>query len=196
MWKILAGRQLELAEAEALLRDRTVGPLDGFRSKLGRPFSAVLKLTDEFETQFDFGQANDDSETAEMPDFSGQTPLGPCPKCGNNVYEMPNAYVCEKAVGPRSAKTCDFRSGRTILQRIVERPQMEKLLASGKTDLLQFVSQRTRRPFSAYLVRQPDGKIGFEFEKRAAKGDAAKAGAKTDAKAEAKPAAKRRAAGK
>jgi DNA topoisomerase-3 len=196
MWKILAGRQLELAEAEALLRDRTVGPLDGFRSKLGRPFSAVLKLTDDFEVQFDFGQANDDSETAEMPDFSGQTPLGPCPKCGSNVYEMPNAYVCEKAVGPRSAKTCDFRSGRTILQRIIERPQMEKLLASGKTDLLQFVSQRTRRPFSAYLVRQSDGKIGFEFEKRAPKGDAARTGAKTDAKTEAKPAAKRRAAGK
>ena len=194
MWKILAGRQLELSEAEALLRDRTVGPLDGFRSKLGRPFSAVLKLTDEFELQFDFGQANDDSENAELPDFSGQTPLGPCPKCGNNVYEMPNAYVCEKAVGPRSAKTCDFRSGRTILQRIVERAQMEKLLASGKTDLLQFVSQRTRRPFSAFLVRQPDGKIGFEFEKRAAK-ETTKTGAKAGAK-DAKPAAKRRAAGK
>ena len=178
MWKILAGRQLELEEAEALLKDKTVGPLDGFRSKLGRPFSAVLKLTDEFETQFDFGQANDDSETAEMPDFSSQTPLGPCPKCGNNVYELPSAYVCEKAVGPRSGKTCDFRSGRTILQRTIERSQMEKLLASGKTDLLQFVSQRTRRPFSAYLVRQPDGKIGFEFEKRAAKTETAKAPAK------------------
>ncbi|MBP6565165.1 MAG: topoisomerase C-terminal repeat-containing protein, partial [Burkholderiales bacterium] len=56
--------------------------------------------------------------------------------------------------------------GRTILQRTVERAQMEKLLATGKTDLLQFVSSRTRRPFSAFLVRQPDGKVGFEFEKR------------------------------
>jgi topoisomerase IA-like protein len=43
---------------------------------------------------------------------------------------------------------------------------MQKLLASGKTDLLQFVSARTRRPFAAYLVRQPDGKIGFEFQAR------------------------------
>ena len=41
---------------------------------------------------------------------------------------------------------------------------MNKLLSSGKTDLLPFVSARTRRPFSAFLVRQPDGKIGFEFE--------------------------------
>ena len=78
---------------------------------------------------------------------------------------MPQAYVCEKAVGPD--KTCDFRSGQIILQRPVERAQMEKLLATGKTDLLQFVSARTKRPFSAFLVRQPDGKIGFEFEPRA-----------------------------
>ena len=58
------------------------------------------------------------------------------------------------------------------------RPQMEKLLASGKTDLLQFISARTRRPFAAYLVRQSDGKIGFEFEKRAAKPETGKAPAK------------------
>jgi len=30
--------------------------------------------------------------------------------------------VCEKAVGPD--KTCDFRSGRVILQRAIERAQM------------------------------------------------------------------------
>jgi len=53
-----------------------------------------------------------------------------------------------------------------ILQRPVERDQMQKLLATGKTDLLQFVSARTKRPFAAFLVRQPDGKIGFEFEPR------------------------------
>jgi DNA topoisomerase-3 len=34
-------------------------------------------------------------------------------------------------------------------------------------DLLRgFVSNRTRRKFSAYLVRQLDGKVGFEFEAR------------------------------
>ncbi len=72
-------------------------------------------------------------------------------------------------------KTCDFRSGRVILQRPIERVQMHKLLANGRTDLLQFVSARTRRGFSAYLVRQPDGKIGFEFETRDAKGKGARA---------------------
>src|SRR5712691_3616669 len=172
-WKIVAGRQLEIHEDEALLTDRTVGPLEGFRSKAGRPFTAQLKLNDDYEVQFDFGDGADGG-SGEAPDFSGQEPLGQCPKCGGRVFELPAAYVCERAVGP--AKTCDFRSGRVILQRPIERVQMQKLLASGKTDLLPFVSARTRRPFAAYLVRQSDGKIGFEFEaKTGARGRGAKA---------------------
>jgi len=173
LWKIIAGRQLEIPEAEALLTERQVGPLEGFRSKIGRPFAARLKLNDANEVQFDFGDGTDSGSAAEAPDFSGQESLGPCPKCGGRVFELPAAYVCERSVGP--SKTCDFRSGRVILQRPVERAQMMKLLASGKTDLLSFVSARTRRPFSAYLVRQPDGKIGFEFEaKQGGKGRGAR----------------------
>ena len=159
-WKIMGGRQLEPAEAETLLREKSVGPLDGFRSRLGRAFSASLKLTDDHEVQFDFGQGADDAD--EAPDFSDQQPLGACPKCSANVYELPNSYVCERAVGPD--RQCDFRSGRMILSRPIEREQMQKLLATGKSDLMQFVSARTKRPFAAFLVRQPDGKVGFEFE--------------------------------
>jgi DNA topoisomerase III len=170
-WKIMGGRQLEVAEADTLLREKKVGPLEGFRSRLGRPFTASIKLTDANEVTFDFGDGGSD-DSAEAPDFTGLEPLGPCPKCGARVFELPQAYVCEKAVGPE--KTCDFRSGRVILQRPIERAQMQKLLATGKTDLLQFVSARTKRGFSAFLVRQPDGKIGFEFEPR----DATKGGAR------------------
>jgi DNA topoisomerase-3 len=172
-WKIVAGRQLVVAEADALLRDRRVGPLPGFRSKLGKPFTAAIKLNDANEVAFDFGDGSGDDD-AEAPDFTGQEPLGACPKCGARVFEMPQAYVCESAVGP--AKACTFRSGRVILQRPVERAQMQKLLATGKTELLQFVSARTRRGFSAFLVRQGDGKIGFEFEaKDRAEGKGARA---------------------
>jgi DNA topoisomerase III len=177
-WKIIAGRQLDVPEAETLLTERGVGPLDGFRSKLGRPFAARLKLTEENEVQFDF-EGGDGGSSAEAPDFSGQESLGSCPKCGGRVFELPVAYVCERAVGPE--KSCDFRSGRVILQRGVERDQMKKLLSSGKTDLLQFVSARTRRPFAAFLVRQPDGKIGFEFEAKDRRKGAAAKGARSAA---------------
>ena len=77
------------------------------------------------------------------------------------------AYVCENSVGPE--RRCDFRSGRIILQRPIEREQLEKLLATGKTDLLHRFISRKGRPFSAFLVRGPDGNVRFEFAPRAGK---------------------------
>ena len=173
LWKIVAGRQFETHEIDTLLHDRQVGPLTGFRNKMGRPFNALIKLNDKLEPEFDFGQPRDD-ENAEPIDFSALTPLGACPKCAARVFEQPMSYICEKAVGPE--KSCDFRSGKIILQQPIEPEQMQKLLEAGRTDLLKgFVSSRTKRKFSAFLVRQPDGKVGFEFEPRAVK---PKAGAK------------------
>ena len=166
LWKIVAGRQYEPAEIEQLLTERQVGPLTGFRNKMGRSFAAAIKLNDDLQPEFDFGQdkAGEDGEAEEV-DFSGQEALGQCPKCAAKVYDNGNNYVCEKAVG--ASKTCDFRSGKIILQQPIDAAQMKKLLADGKTDLLkEFVSNRTRRKFSAYLVNQ-NGKVGFEFEKKA-----------------------------
>ncbi|MGB3275925.1 MAG: DNA topoisomerase III [Castellaniella sp.] len=167
------GRTFEVPEVEELLAQRTLGPLTGFISKMGRPFAAVLRITDEYKLEFDFGQRDD--EDAEPVDFSGHSPLGTCPKCGGRVFEHGMNYVCERAVGPE--KSCTFRSGKVILQQEIPAAQMSKLLETGKTDLLDgFVSSRTNRKFKAFLVRQDDGKVGFEFEPRPAK-----AGAKTAA---------------
>jgi len=168
-------RSFEYPEVEQLLKERAIGPLTGFRSKMGRPFAAALKISPEFKLEFDFGNGSGDDDGTEV-DFSGLTPLGPCPKCGAPVYEQAMAYVCEKSVG--SARSCDFRSGRVILQQTIETEQMRKLLATGRTDLLRgFVSNRTRRKFAAFLIRKPDGSTGFEFEPRPARGAAGDAGA-------------------
>ncbi len=178
LWKIVAGRQYEAFEVEELLTQRKIGPLSGFRNKMGRPFTAMIKLNDENQPEFDFGNGPDDAANAEAVDFSAQESLGGCPKCGARVFEHGMAYVCEKSVGPE--KTCDFRSGKVILQQSVEAGQMQKLLATGRTDLLKdFVSSRTRRKFSAFLVRGREGKVEFEFEKREPAKKAAKP-AKTD----------------
>ncbi|MCS6944202.1 MAG: DNA topoisomerase III [Sutterellaceae bacterium] len=182
------GRFFEINEVEQLLRERQIGPLTGFRSRQGRPFSAVLKLTPEHKLEFDFGTAPAAEEPAQAADLSGQSPLGPCPKCGAAVYEQPMSYVCEKAVG--ATRSCDFRSSKVILQQPVEAEQMRKLLAQGRTDLLRgFVSNRTRRKFAAFLVRKPDGSIGFEFEARGVRTNAAaEAGQDSIAAAEEPPA--------
>jgi len=166
IWPVLLGREWSPEEVAELISKRFIGPLTGFRSKQGRPFSAGLRLTDDLRIEFDFGQGAGGADE-EAPDFSGQEPLGTCPKCASRVFEHGVAYVCEKAVGPE--RTCDFRSGRMILQQPIEREQMKKLLETGRTDLLTaFVSKKGRR-FKAFLVKTPGGKIGFEFMAKAPK---------------------------
>jgi len=192
--KTPGSRPFEVPEVEELLTNRTIGPLQGFRSKMGRPFAAILKIVrdediNNFKLEFDFGQNDAEGEDGEGVDFSEQTPLGTCPKCGGNVYEMGLAYVCENTVA--KPKACDFRSGRIILQQEILPEQMAKLLNDGKTDLLPgFISQRTRRPFKAFLVKGKDGKISFEFEERKGKAPAKGKAAATedDDQAEAAPA--------
>ena len=208
--KTPAGRTFEVAEVEQFLRDKKIGPLDGFRSKAGWPFSAemAIKFDEEsknYKLEFDFG--DDKEATGELADFSGQESLGACPQCGSAVFEHGKSYVCEKSVPTLAQATpsCGFKSGQIILQQPIERAQMNKLLATGKTDLLdKFVSMRTRRTFKAMLSWDAEaGKVGFEFapskfppRKTAAKVAPAtsKAPAKTPAKKTSKVAAKKTAA--
>jgi DNA topoisomerase-3 len=174
LWKTVAGRMFEMEEAEQLIAEKQIGPLQGFRSKkLGRPFAAVLKMNGEFKVEFDFGndQNNGNGEAAPPMDFTGKEPLGKCPKCGAQVYDAGMNYLCEKATG--AGKTCDFRSGKIILQQEIAPEQMKKLLETGKTDLLtKFISKRNGRAFKAFLVAGKDGKVGFEFPPRESKGRA------------------------
>ncbi len=167
-----AGRTFELAEVEQFLANRKIGPLDGFRSKAGWPFTAEMKIVFDEETknhklEFDFGDDKKAEESGELVDFSAQESLGTCPKCGGSVFEHGANYVCDKSVPTMTQATpsCDFKTGKIILQQPVERAQVVKLLAEGKTDLLdKFVSMRTRRAFKAHLAWDKEaGKVNFEF---------------------------------
>ena len=173
--KIPAGRAFETVEADAFIRDKKIGPLEGFRSKAGWPFTAELKLVEDAEInnwklEFDFGDDAKNAEGDGMPvDFSGQQSLGACPKCKGHVYEHGSNYVCEHSVG--APVTCDFKTGKIILQQAVPPEEVTKLLTTGKTSLLEnFVSNKTRRKFKAFLAFDAkEGKVSFEFEPRASK---------------------------
>lgn len=182
------GRTFESAEVEELLRMRQIGPMQGFISKMGRPFAAILRIDSDHKLEFDFGQRDEDN--TDPVDFSQSTPLGACPKCGSRVFEHGMSYLCEKSVGPE--QSCDFKSGKVILQQDIAPEQMTKLLETGRTDLLDgFVSSRTRRKFKAYLSRGDDGKVSFEFEPRPERKSATgKASAKVATKAPTKTASK------
>ena len=175
VWKNMAGRELERDEVTKLLETGTVGPLEGFRSKLGRPFSAIVKLDGEFKQAFDFGDnANGNGQAI---DFSTVPAVAPCPVCkSGTVHDTGNAYQCS------NTGKCKFRMGKTICQREVPREQVIKLIETGKTDLIPHFISKKGKPFSAFLKLEGD-KVGFEFEKRKA------AVKKTSAKKRTTPAA-------
>ncbi len=173
IWKTMAGRELEREEIVTLLEQGQVGPLENFRSKMGRPFAAVVKLDEDKKQTFDFGE-----DKIEQVDFSEAPVLGPCPVCKEGtVHDTPNAYMCTNT----PEKKCTFRMGKTILQREILVDQAKKLIETGKTDLLPRFISKKGRPFSAFL-KLDGGKVGFEFEER-----------KKKAPAEKKPAAKKKA---
>src|SRR5437016_2612373 len=90
IWRTMAGRLFETGEVEQLLTQGRVGPLEGFRSKIGRPFNATVKLSEDFKQEFDFGEgANGASEKI---DTSRHESIGICPVCKEGqVFELENA---------------------------------------------------------------------------------------------------------
>src|SRR5437867_486889 len=69
IWKVTSGREWSPEEVAELITKRVVGPLTGFRSKQGRPFAAVVRLTEDLRPEFDFGDSSGAGDQA--PDFSG-----------------------------------------------------------------------------------------------------------------------------
>jgi len=179
IWKNMAGRQFEREEVETLLTQGRVGPLEGFRSKLGRPFTALVKLDADFKQCFDFG---DSDEAVSKLDFSTLPILGKCPVCSTGtVHDTGTAYQCSNTTA------CKFRMGKTLCQKEMPREQVLKLIETGKTDLIPRFISKKGRPFSAFLKLE-GGKVVFEFEERkpAAKKIPARASAKSAKPAKAK----------
>ena len=189
VWKTVASRELERSEVTKLLTEGQVGPLEGFRSKFGRAFSAPLKLDrEEWKVQFDFKKEDEGDGT--QPEWVNPEPVGKCRLCeAGQVLEAADSFQCDQ----RAEKKCTFKMGKTILRKNLTRSDCAALLKDGKTGLLTgFVSARTGRSFKAFLVLKEDGKVGFEFAAREPKapGAAGKGKPAPFAKPVAKPATK------
>ena len=88
------------------------------------------------------------------------TVVGSCPKCGSDVLELDAEYCCK-------GRECRFKLKGIILSQVIAPAQASKLLHDGRTDLLSgFVSAKSGRQFSAWLVLDEAGKITFEFPKQ------------------------------
>jgi DNA topoisomerase-3 len=162
LWKSLASRPLERPEIIELLTKKTVGPLEGFRSRFGKPFSAELEFDPEFKLRFVFGEREGDPAAEEA--LRNAEIICDCPVCKKGkIREGATSFVCDQSIG--SEKLCEFRMGKTILQRTIPREQVIKISGTGKTDLIAGFLSKKGRKFAAYL--KLDGKkVGFEFEPR------------------------------
>ena len=160
---------------EQLLRDKQIGPLEGFRSKAGWPFTAeiVLKYNEEeknWKLEFDFGDDKNAAETGEIVDFSGRSRWAPARSAARRVFEYGKQLRLRERRAARQAQP-------TPTLRLQERQDHPAAAGraradepscwpTGKTDLLdKFVSMRTRRPFKAFLAWDKEaGKVNFEFD--------------------------------
>ncbi len=172
IYKVIGNRKMEESEVRDLLAKGQIGPLDGFRSKAGKPFSAVLRYNkEEKKAEFVFDGQRDANGAIKI-DFTGLQPVAEAPAArfgpGAQVYETPQSYVVRRVENGEDKILS--RCSRRILSRDIPLDQFMKMLQTGKTDLLEkFWSMRTRRPFSAFLVVKEDGSTGFEFAPRAPK---------------------------
>lgn len=179
IYKTMGNRKMSESEVRQLLEKRIVGPLDGFKSKIGKPYSAFLKLDDDWKVKFLFGTSSSssdgsDSKKAEL-DLTGAQVVSKCPKaalgycdCGGDMLETSSQYVCSNIAD--KTKNCGFKIWRNMLSHAIQPEEIQSLAKTGKTPLIEdFVSKRTGKKFSAYLVMKENGEIGFEFEKRTPK---------------------------
>ena len=161
-WKIMGGRQIEPHEAETLHQGRTSRPARGLSQQDG---PAVLGGAQAERRQR--GGVRLRQRGRRRRRRGARLLAGDAARCMPQVRRpRVRARQCRTCAKRRSARRNRATSAPAApsCSAPIEPEQMQKLLASKKTDLLQFVSQRTRRPFSAFLVVQKDGKVGFEFE--------------------------------
>jgi DNA topoisomerase-3 len=150
--------------------------------------------------------ANDQPEYDVNPE-----PLGRCPfdeDCG--IIESPTQFVCERKLKESElskeerkqrkeageAQSCGFVFPRTVCKREITRDEALHYLGEGRTELLTDFTSRFGRPFSAILVLKENGRHGFEFPPRKARGEGKDDEGEGEKKAGARKPARKKAAAK
>lgn len=155
LWNEVAGRRLSEAEIETLLKDGKTAVLSGLTSRLGKKFSAMLKLdvaAGKVEFEFEDRAASSSAETKRLK--------ASCPTCHSSIEMQGKAYVC-------TGSSCTFKLWGEVASRSLSVPEAEELIGMGHTGLLAGFKSNTGRKFSAKLkLNAVSGKVVFEFEDR------------------------------
>ena len=141
IWKTIAGKVLTKEEAVTLLTEKRVGPLEGFKSKAGKSFRALLTFDDDDKVIFGFNRS-----------------LGECPLCKGSVVESPKAYSCSQW----RDTGCTFTIWKSIASRPLIEGEVMELIAKGKVTGLKGFKSRAGKLFDANLILK-EGKAVFDF---------------------------------
>lgn len=169
--RVHAGLSLSDEQLTQLISAKELPPMEGFRSKFGKPFKAGLRLVapekekGAWKAEFFF----DDDKPATEDAPAAQTSLGKITVKGQGELELfENDKQWSIPEFRQSGNKSGFSMSRTILGKEIDIEQLYRVLADGKSELITgFVSQRTNRAFDAYLVLdEKKGNVGFEFPPR------------------------------
>lgn len=172
--KHIASHELTEEEARHLMTDRRVGPIDTFKSRFGKPFSAELVLEKKKKTwKVDFVFEGDDRLDEEMKNLTDEQVICQAPIL-EGATDLVNVYENERAFWApdmsRKAQERGVRIAKTILEKEIPTEQGIKLFVEGKTDLMPGFRSRKGRFFAAHLtLDKVSGKLGFEFAPRKSK---------------------------
>jgi DNA topoisomerase-3 len=176
IYKNIATRPLSDGEVRELLAKKFVGPLDGFRSRFGKEFSAALEIKDTGKVDFVFAKSPEQEAAVEAANDAANI-LCPCPVCREqgrvkNIYATPAGYVCETHLRDEAA-ACKPRASlpNELCKVPITREQARKFFTEGQTGLIEKFISKKGRPFSAQLVCNPRGKrlLEWKFPPRQAK---------------------------
>ena len=176
--KYIAQHELIETEAKALLQTKRIGPFSDFKNRFGQPFDAELQIVpNKTGWKVEFTSEADDEREAEANNLTDDQLLCIADDGEGEqlkVYETDTAYLCPAMAADKQKG--GTRIAKSILQQDITAEQAKKLFGEGKTDIIEgFISRKTKRPFSAFLLLdKKTGKLGFEFPPRAKKKGAGK----------------------
>ena len=154
-----------------LISKKELPVMEGFRSKFGKPFKAGLRLLapekegGAWKAEFYF----DDGKAAAPASTGVQRNLGTITVMNQGELELQeNDKQWSVPAFQQTGSKTGFTMSKTILGKEIEIQHLYKVLAEGKSELITgFISQRTSRPFDAYLTLDArKGTVGFEFPPR------------------------------
>ncbi len=172
IWKEFRGRYLNRPVVETLLVEKQSPALDGFVSMRGETYAGQIRLDEDFKLQFEpvkgYKGSDDKGEVApELVSYAvDASPFVECPRCNKDqIRETPTHFACQDGDG---GKGCGLMMPRTVCKRELARKDLQSYFDSdvGHTEWIEDFISRKGRPFTARLVRKPNGRHGFEFKPR------------------------------